>query len=78
MGIRMEVNAAQFYKWRALKYCAAEGRNRRQHGEAARMAGFPLNHGKFFRQLKRIFVNSVICEQKTKETPCFHKTRICF
>ena len=32
MSIRMEVNAAQFYKWCALKYCAAEGRNRRQHG----------------------------------------------
>ncbi|HIX50201.1 MAG TPA: hypothetical protein H9851_02855 [Candidatus Borkfalkia faecavium] len=41
----------------ALTRRAAEGRNRRQHGEAARTAGFPLPHGKFFCQLKRIFVN---------------------
>ena len=32
VSIRMEVNAAQFYKGCALKHCAAEGRNRRQHG----------------------------------------------
>ena len=36
MGIRMRVNAAQFYKRCALKYRAAEGRNRRQHGASIR------------------------------------------
>ena len=59
MSIRMEVNAAQFYKGCASKYCAAEGRNRRQHGEAARMAGFPLPLDNFFRQLERNCENSL-------------------
>ena len=36
ISIRMEVNVAQFYKRCALKYCAAEGRNRRQHGASIR------------------------------------------
>ena len=56
MSIRMEVNAARIKK-ACPERRAAEGRNRRQHGEAARTAGFPLPHGKFFCQLKRIFVN---------------------
>ncbi len=49
-----------FYKWRALKGAAQRGETAASMARKfarQRTAGFPLPHGKFFCQLKRIFVN---------------------
>ena len=62
MSIRMEVNAARIKNGvprKARRRGEKPPPARRAKLRDERMAGFPLPHGKFFCQLKRIFVNHI-------------------
>ena len=61
MSIRMEVNAARIKNGvprKARRRGEKPPPARRAKLRDERMAGFPLPHGKFFCQLKRIFVSA--------------------